>query len=112
MIFFVNEDQRKTSGSTCYLEFQKGNYNDKCWLPDSISIYCELWDEHNLSDLFTHVVKDFDYFGTTKISKKQWKEIVKLSKESHQIWQEIIAEADLWVKECFKEYDIFTIIGM
>ena len=48
----------------------------------------------------------------TEISRNQWEEIVKLSKEPNQIWKEIIAEADLWVKECFKNYDVFTIIGM
>ncbi len=112
MKFFVNEEKRKASHSTCYFEFQKGYYHDKCWLPDSISISDTLWDEYHLSDLISRVIKKFDYYGTTIVKKDQWAEIVKFSQESGAIWGEVIAEATPWVNECFKKYDVFTIIGI
>ncbi len=112
MEFFVNENKRKISGNTEYFEFQKGQYHDKCWLPDSISISAALWDKYNLSDLIGSVVKNFDYYGITTVTKEQWAEIVKISQESWTIQNKIIAEALPWVNECFKEYDVFTILGL
>lgn len=112
MKYFVNEEKRKASHSTCYFEFQKGYYRNKCWLPDSISISDTLWDEYHLSDLFGCVIKKFDYYGKTIVTKEQWDEILKLSQESGKIWGEVIAEAIPWVNECFKKYDVFTIMGM
>ena len=112
MKFFVDEEKRKASHSTCYFEFQKGCYNNKCWLADSISISDSLWDEYRLSDLIACVIKDFDYYGTTTVTKNQWNEIIKLSQKSGTIWEEVIAEAIPWVSECFKMFDVFTILGM
>lgn len=112
MKFFVDEEKRKASHSTCYFEFQKGYYHDKCWLSDSISISDTLWDEHRLSDLIGRVIKDFDYYGTTVVTKAQWDEIMKLSQEAGTLWGEVIAEATPWVNECFHKYNVFTIMGI
>ena len=38
MKYFVDETERKASGSTCYLEWQKGYHHDECWLSDSTFI--------------------------------------------------------------------------
>ena len=112
MKFFVDEEKRKASHSTCYFEFQKGYYHGKCWLPDSINISDSLWNEYHLSDLIACVIKNFDYYGTTIVTKKQWDEIIKLSQESGTIFWEVIADATRRVNECFKKYDVFTILGM
>lgn len=112
MTYFVCEQKRKASGSTCYFEFQKGYYEDKCWQEDSISISDFLWGRLHLSELFLCVIPDFDYFGINVVSKKQWDEIVKISLESNSIWQEVIAEAIPWVSECFEENEVFTILGI
>lgn len=115
MKYFVDEVKRKASHSTCYFEFQKGYYHDACWLKDSISLSDTMWDEYHLSDLLGAVIKEFDYYGITTITKEQWDEIVKLSLESKQsepVRNEIITEAAPWVNECLKEYDVFTILGM
>ncbi len=112
MNFFMDEEKRKASHSTCYFEFQKGRYHDKCWLADSINISDSLWDEYHLSDLIACVIKKFDYYGITIVTRNQWDEIIKLSQESGTIWGEVIAEATPWVNECFKKYDVFTIVGM
>ncbi len=51
MFFFINEEERKKSKSTCYFEFQKGKYHGKCWENGSVSIRDSLWDEYELSDV-------------------------------------------------------------
>lgn len=112
MRFFVDEIKRKASHSSCYFEFQKGRYHNKCWLPDSISIRDIMWDQYGLTELFSSVVKNFDYYGLTTITKGQWDRIVKKSQDSGTILVDIIAEAIPWVNECFESYRIFTIVGM
>ncbi len=112
MNFFVDEETRKASHSTCYFEFQMGYYHDKCWLPDSISISDSLWNEYHLSDLIGCVIKDFNYYGITIVTKTQWDEMVRLSQKSGVIWEKVIVEAVPWVNECFKKHDVFTILGI
>lgn len=104
--------KRKETHSTCYFELQRGYYHDICWLEDSICIRDTLWDEYHLSDLISCVIKDFDYYGVTVVTKNQWDEITKISEKSGLIWHEVIEEATPWVTECFKKHDAFTILGM
>ena len=112
MKYFITAEERKTSGSTCYFEFMKGRYHDKCWLPYSISISDELWDEVGLSKLISGVIGCFDYYGVTVINKHQWGEIVKNSKGSDPIIEDVIEELIPWLKDCFKDYEVFTILGI
>lgn len=112
MDFFVNEEQRKASRSSFYLEFQKGSYQDKCWLPDSISIYADLWDRFHLSDLVCQAIKEFDYYGITVVTGQQWAEIVKTAQRAGGIWEKVIEDVIPWVDDCFKEHDVFTILGI
>lgn len=110
--YFINEEELKKSDSTCYFEFQQGHYHDQCWLPDSISIHDTLWDEFDLSILFARVIGEFDCFGITAVRKEQWNDIVRISQESHSPWRAIIAEAAPWVDRCFKDHEVFTILGI
>ena len=110
--YFVSEEERKASHSTCYFEFQQGHYHDQCWLPDSLSISDALWDRFDLSKLFERVIGEFDYYGTTIVTKAQWNDIVKVSQDTHFSWQEIITEAIPWVDRCFKDHEVFTILGI
>ena len=112
MKYFVNENGRKASGSTCYLEWQKGYYHDECWLPDSINIDGYLWDKASMTRFMRQVVKDFDYYDLNIVNKQQWEEIVMLSQKANPLCKNIIAEAIPWVTECFKQYEVFTICGL
>ena len=112
MKYFVSEEERRASHSTCYFEFQQGYYHDQCWLPDSISISDTLWDELDLSVLFARVMEGFAYFGITAVTKAQWNDIVRLSQESPSSWHEVIAEASPWADRCFKDHEVFTILGI
>lgn len=112
MNYFVNEKQRKASQSSCYFEFQKGYYHDVCWLDDSISISDDFWCDYRLSDLFGRVIKDFNYYGITIVTKEHWKEIVALSREVGSPWKEVIEEAIPWVNSCFEANEVFSILGI
>ena len=112
MKYFVNEEQRKNSHSTCYLEFQAGRYHDKCWLDTSISIRDELWDKYHVSKLIREVIPEFDFYGVTVITKKQWNSIVAKSQTDECACREIIAEAIPWAEKCFETNDVFTIVGI
>lgn len=112
MKYFVDETERKASGSTCYLEWQKGYHHDECWLSDSINIDGYLWDKAALTQFMHQVIKSFDYYDSNVISKKQWEEIVTLSQTANLLCKDIITEAIPWVTECFEEYEVFTICGL
>jgi len=94
MKYFVSEEERKASHSTCYFEFQEGYYHDKCWLPNSISMKCELWDEYKLSKLINDVVEKFDYYGITVVTKEQWEVIVNHSQVYGITKQDILLKND------------------
>ena len=82
MKYFVNEDERKASGSTCYFEFQKRNPKNKYWLTDSICLHADLFDKLKLFGLFSLSLGTFDYYGPTNIvNVEKWNIIVEKSKK-------------------------------
>lgn len=112
MKYFVNEEERKASGSTCYFEFQKGEYRKKCWLKDSICIHADLFDEFLLFQLFADSIGSFDCYGPNNVIKKaQWNKIVENSKKDER-WMAIVEELTPWVEECFSKHECFTICGI
>lgn len=110
MNFFVDENERKASNSTCYLEFQEGKGSDTCWLETSINIDDDIWDEYEMSKLMYSANINFDFYGITVINKEQWAAVVEKSKGS--IAECIVKDAVPWVEKCFKNNDFFTIIGL
>lgn len=112
MQYFANENKRKASGSSCYLEFQKGHFSGKHWLSDSICIEADLWDEHHLSDVFTSVIRYFDSCGVNEITKTQWEQILLRSREWDSLAYAILQEAATWVNACFQEHDVLTIASI
>lgn len=112
MKFFINEEERKASKSTWYFEFQKGEYDNRCWKIDSINISEGVWNEYELSDLFKKAIPDFDYYGVTRVSLKQWKKILKICVNKRHKSVCVINDMKDWVNECFKSFDCFTICGL
>ena len=112
MVYFVDQEEREASGSTFYLEFQKGSYHGEFWLQDSLNISGDLWEEHHLSELIGSVITGFDSCGITVVTREQWKAIVKNAQEADPAWAAIIAEATPWADDCFTAYEEFTILGV
>lgn len=111
MKYFLNEVQRKENIHTDYIEFQRGYFDNKYWLEDSISIKEGQWVEYSLTELFCSVIEEYNYYGVTIVDQEQWNEIVKNSK-SNTNWNNVITELSYWVDECFKTNRTFSIIGI
>ena len=112
MKYFIDKKSVQESHTTCYFEFQKGSFKNKCCDEDSIFIRDSLWDEYNLSVLIEKFVPDFDYYGTTEINFDRWNRIVKFCESNSERWNCIIFDSRDWADECFKQYNCFTIVGM
>lgn len=112
MKYFVTENRRRESHSTCYFEFQRGKYDGKCWKEDSLSIQDGLFNKTGLGKVLDEVLTDFDYYGTTEVSLEQWEKIKAILSESGGELKELLAELGPWAEENFKEYDFFTVWGM
>ena len=112
MKYFINSKERTESNTTCYFEFQKGEYCDECWKEDSVYIRDSLWDDFDVSFVFEKLIPDFDYFGFTKIDKSQWKQIVDFCNTYQPKCTCIINDVVKWVDDCFSSYDCFYILGM
>lgn len=110
MNYFVTETERKASRSSCYFEFQRGRYQDKCWLADSLSLHDSIWEQHDLSNLFRQAVPEFDYYGLTEVNPTQWTAL--LAQPASLAQREILAELAPWAERSLAEKDVFTIIGI
>ena len=110
MVYFMEESERQT---TCYFEFQRGNWRKekKHWKEDSIVID-EMVFLDVLCDLFEEVVPKFDCYWVTIVSENQWDSVKKKAMEIGGETLVAVDEADIWVRENFKEHDCFSIIGL
>lgn len=110
MKYFTYENQRK---NTCYHEWYKGHFDGvSFWKNDSLLIYEDIHCMLGLEDVFKMFIPNYDPLGEIEVSEKQWDMIMKKSAEIGGQIYECLKEADNWVKETFREYDVFTMIGM
>lgn len=109
MRYFYTESERT---DTCYFEFQKGDWSEQSyWKPDSLLME-ELDYENCFYDVVVSVVPDHDLCGVTTITAEQWVVIREKAAKMGGHTLAAVMEADGWVQECFRDYDVFTIIGM
>lgn len=115
MKYFLNEDERKESNSTCYHEFAKGEWNEEAcvfWQKDSMNIHDDLLISLKLDTLFSSIVEDYSPTGETKINKKQWRKIYVKAEEICGYLLDAILEVTPWVEANFRQYEVFTILGV
>ena len=74
-------------------------------------MHADAFDEAELYRLFSDSVADFNYYGPTEISPKQWSVIAE-NAAANERWKEIISELTPWVEDCFKRYKCFTVCGI
>jgi len=109
MKYFCKSDERK---GTCYYVFQKGGFNEKFWLEDSLLIHDDVWYDSGLEDFFFAEVEELEAYGTTEINRSMWENILKRADDYDEITREAIGELSEWVEENFKENEVFTILGL
>jgi len=103
------------------LELQSCDYPEQDKFHDPRSIYVEdtafYW---YLSGLFRAIVKDFDMFESTFVSKKQWHQITQLDVPALldvdeckiDLIQKTLAEIDHWVDANVSDNGSFLVIGV
>ena len=77
-----------------------------------MNIHEDNMDTLQLYTLISKVVPYYNYYGETRIDENQWKEIYLLAKKQSGELFCAIREVSTWVEENFKEYSVFTILGL
>ncbi|MBR5179661.1 MAG: hypothetical protein IKW90_12800 [Lachnospiraceae bacterium] len=114
MRFFITEDERKRTGSTAFIEFQKGRFDGECWHIDSICMDEDKFYELHLRRLFSMTLPQFDYYGITQVSGEEFKRVVEASADfsDNNDVAACIGELKEWIGEAEDEDILFTICGM
>lgn len=112
MRFFITEEERKNSGSTDFIEFQKGAWDGDCWKIDSISIEGERFSELRLRRFFSMVLPQFDYYGITQVSKDEFEKLCETAKSFSADVDDCMKELGEWIGEGSEDEILFTICGM
>lgn len=106
--YFVDNNDRTGSN---YFEFQKGDKNS-CWHEDSLLLHESIMNKYEIFPLFKAIIPKADYYGKTKVYRSQWEQVYTLINDDKADLRELFEELKIWVDECFKENDYFSIIGM
>ncbi len=113
--FVSNQERIVKGGATDYLEFYPGVQEEdevSFWNDDSLLINEDIFDEIGLGAFFDQNLKDFDFYGITYVSLKEWESLFsKVENESEKV-QEGMKELADWLKGVFKEQPGFTILGL
>ena len=112
MKYFLTAEERKNSGSSCFIEFQKGAYDGKCWKKDSICMDEEIFYDFKMKRLFSSVLPQFDYFGITPVSKEQFEKIKSNAKDYSEEVQASVAELEEYFSGDAEDTVFFTICGI
>lgn len=114
MRFFVTEDERKSSGSTAFIEFQKGKWDGECWHINSICMDEDVFYELHLRRLFSMTLPQFDYYGITQVSGADFKGVLEASKsfEDNPDAAVCMNELQSWIGDGEDDEILFTICGM
>ncbi len=112
MRFFVTAAEREAGGSTGFLEFQRGAFRGKYWLPDSICLPAELFSQSGLSALLRETLPGFTPYNVTRVTKKQWNALLAASAGADAQTQAMLAELSPWADACFSRCRVFHIIGL
>ena len=112
MRFFITEEERKSTGNTAFIEFQKGEYDGCCWHIDSICMDEDLFGELHLRRFFSMVLPQFDYYGITQVSLAEFEKLKTTSVNYSADVCACIKELDEWLGEKSDSEVLFTICGM
>lgn len=109
MNYFVFDYERK---NTVYHEFQKGKFDGYTfWKDDSISLSDDLLNQL-VRELFADTIPEYDPCSEFEIDKELWERILHKAQQVGGETLACILEADEWAENTFREYDVFTIIGV
>ena len=110
--YFRNAAQRKSQGSTCYLEFQRGRFRGKHWLERSLYLHDDVFEQLGLYEIFVAALPEFDHYGVTEVTPAQYEELKALALERGGEIAAAIRELEHWAENCFLTETRFTICGI
>ena len=112
MRYLITEEDRKRTGSSEFIEFQRGKYDGQCWHIDSVYIAEETFYDLKLRRFFSSVLPQFDYYGLTQVNADEFKKLKKaapgFSNEAAEYMQELAG----WIGDGESSDVVFTICGM
>lgn len=113
--YFLNESERKASGSTCYHEFFRGKWDENTmvfWNKDSLNIHDDWMVALGLQDLISSVVSSYQSYANTEINQEQWRDICANAEKIGGNLLDAIKELTPWVEYNFLQNEVFTILGI
>lgn len=110
--YILSAEERINKGGTMYFEFQKGTYGEVHWKDDSCYLYADYFDKFRLYEFFNDALSNFAYYGVTEVTKDEWQLIIKCAHDKGGIVEKLILELVPWADENYKNYDVFTILGI
>ena len=112
MRFFITEEDRKRSGSSEYIEFQKGRYDGECWHIDSISMAEQTFYDMKLRRFVSSVLPQFDYYGLTQVTSSEFEKLKNEAPLFSNEAAECMNELSAWIGDSKEDDVVFTICGM
>lgn len=109
MKYFCTPQERN---GTCYIEFQRGGFNENFWLEDSLLIHDDDWYDSGLEEFFFTELPELEDYGTAEIHAELWKELLDRAFNYEDTVKEALAELNVWVKEAFISNEVFTVLGL
>lgn len=110
MKYFCTNSERKSS---IYHEFQKGKWDGRTfWKDDSLYLYDDILYSLNIGELFLSIIPNYDELGETEVNESQWNKIYKSAELIGGEVKAVIDEAEVWARETFRVYSMFTILGI
>ena len=111
MKYFLTDEERKATGSTCFHEFCNGAQDSDNFIfreGEGLHIHDELMFATGLRKIIRRVVKDYDRYGITVVSREQWLEILSDAIGEGGECKEAIMQLLPWANENFEKYDYFS----
>lgn len=110
MKYFCTESERI---GTCYHEFYKGKFDGvDFWKADSLLIHEDIHYAIKFEELIRFVITKYNPVGETEVTQEEWNMIYNEAFIRGGELRDAIFEANSWVEDTFKEYEVFTMIGM
>jgi len=112
MRYLITAEDRKKTGSSEFIEFQRGKYDGECWHIDSMYIAEEVFYDLKLRRFFSSVLSQFDYYGLTQVNADEFEKLKEAAPDFSNEAAECMQELEAWIDGNDSEDVIFTICGM
>ncbi len=112
MKYFWTEEERRAAGTSCCIEFQKGEYCELHWLPDSICIYDDTFENIGLVDIFYSALAKFDHYGLGEMRQDEWRRVFESAREKGSAVYEAICELAEWIGDFYENGTVITVCGI